>query len=66
MSGGSSVDLAKIFVGGLSWQTEEDALRYHFEQFGEVATVEVMRDRNTNQVRRLHPTCIVDRWLSRQ
>ena len=51
MSGGSSVDLAKIFVGGLSWQTNEDSLRYHFEQYGEVASVEVMRDRNTNQPR---------------
>ena len=51
MSGGNSVDLAKIFVGGLSWQTNEDSLRYHFEQYGEVASVEVMRDRNTNQPR---------------
>eukprot|EP00561_Arcocellulus_cornucervis_P012940 CAMPEP_0185803794 /NCGR_PEP_ID=MMETSP1322-20130828/2875_1 /TAXON_ID=265543 /ORGANISM="Minutocellus polymorphus, Strain RCC2270" /LENGTH=113 /DNA_ID=CAMNT_0028499721 /DNA_START=106 /DNA_END=443 /DNA_ORIENTATION=- len=51
MSGGNSLDLAKIFVGGLSWQTNEDSLRYHFEQYGEVASVEVMRDRNTNQPR---------------
>ena len=49
--GGSALDLAKIFVGGLSWQTTEETLRYHFEQFGEVASVEVMRDRGTGNPR---------------
>ena len=28
----SQHDEAKIFVGGLSWQTTEETLRYHFEQ----------------------------------
>jgi RNA-binding protein Musashi len=40
-------DHAKIFVGGLSWQTTEESLRWHFEQYGQVISVEVMRDRNT-------------------
>jgi RNA-binding protein Musashi len=44
-------DMAKIFVGGLSWQTTEETLRYHFEQYGEVVSVEVMRDRNTGDPR---------------
>lgn len=44
-------DAAKIFVGGLSWQTTEEPLRYHFEQYGEVVSVEVMRDRNTGDPR---------------
>jgi RNA recognition motif-containing protein len=39
----------KIFVGGLSWQTTEEALRFHFEQYGPVESVEVMRDRNTGK-----------------
>jgi RNA-binding protein Musashi len=39
----------KIFVGGLSWQTTEEALRFHFEQYGPVDSVEVMRDRNTGK-----------------
>ena len=26
----------KLFIGGLSWDTNEQALRDHFEQFGEV------------------------------
>jgi len=47
----SGMDEAKIFVGGLSWQTTEETLRYHFEQYGEVKAVEVMRDRNTGDPR---------------
>jgi hypothetical protein len=48
---GSQIDAAKIFVGGLSWQTTEETLRYHFEQYGEVLSVEVMRDRQTGDPR---------------
>lgn len=48
---GSNMDAGKIFVGGLSWQTTEETLRYHFEQYGEVSSVEVMRDRNTGDPR---------------
>ena len=40
-------DTAKIFVGGLSWQTTEESLRWHFEQYGAVISVEVMRHRQT-------------------
>jgi RNA-binding protein Musashi len=47
----SNMDAGKIFVGGLSWQTTEETLRYHFEQYGEVSSVEVMRDRNTGDPR---------------
>ncbi|KAL7551929.1 hypothetical protein ACHAWF_015502, partial [Thalassiosira exigua] len=50
-AGGGQIDAAKIFVGGLSWQTTEETLRYHFEQYGEVVSVEVMRDRNTGDPR---------------
>lgn len=44
-------DHSKIFVGGLSWQTTEESLRWHFEQYGQVTSVEVMRDRNTGDPR---------------
>ena len=40
-----------VYQGGLSWQTTEETLRYHFEQYGEVSAVEVMRDRNTGDPR---------------
>jgi RNA-binding protein Musashi len=38
-------------VGGLSWQTTEESLRWHFEQYGPVVSVEVMRDRVTGDPR---------------
>ena len=44
-------DDVKIFVGGLSWQTTEESLRWHFETYGEVVSVEVMRDRVTGDPR---------------
>lgn len=46
-----SVDAGKIFVGGLSHQTNEESLRFHFEQYGAVVSVEVMRDRVTGDHR---------------
>ena len=45
------LDQGKIFVGGLSWQTNEESLRWHFEQYGKVVSVEVMRDRVTGDPR---------------
>lgn len=38
-------------MGGLSWQTSEESLRFHFEQYGSVVSVEVMRDRVTGDPR---------------
>lgn len=49
--GTSGLDQGKIFVGGLSWQTTEESLRWHFEQYGPVVSVEVMRDRVTGDPR---------------
>ena len=40
-------DHSKIFVGALSWQTTEESLRIHFDQYGPVQSVEVVRDRHT-------------------
>ena len=34
----------KLFVGGLSWQTEEDHLREYFSQFGAIDNVQIMKD----------------------
>jgi RNA-binding protein Musashi len=44
-----AIDADKFFVGGLSpsfWETTEESLHYHFEQYGPVVLVEVMRDWN--------------------
>jgi len=46
-----AMEQGKIFVGGLSWQTTEESLRWHFEQYGPVVSVDVMKDRTTGQPR---------------
>eukprot|EP00171_Calliarthron_tuberculosum_P009237 IDg9237t1 len=42
---------SKIFVGGLSWETDEGSLRRYFETFGEVLDCVIMRDRHTGHPR---------------
>lgn len=34
----------KLFVGGLSWETDADGLKKYFSAFGEVADTTVMKD----------------------
>ena len=41
----------KIFVGGLSWNTDDHGLRAAFEKFGEVADSKVITDRDTGRSR---------------
>ena len=48
---GQNNDQSKIFVGGLSWQTTEESLQFHFEQYGPIEKVDLMRDRNTGDPR---------------
>jgi len=42
---------AKIYVGNLSWNTDDDSLRQVFSQFGSVLDCIVMRDRETGRSR---------------
>ena len=41
----------KLFVGGLSWNTNDDALRAAFETFGTVNEAKVISDRETGRSR---------------
>ena len=41
----------KLFIGGLSWNTDETSLRARFEQFGAVADAVVIRERETGRSR---------------
>lgn len=41
----------KIYVGNLSRLTNEDAVRGAFEQFGQVASVKIILDRETRESR---------------
>lgn len=42
---------AKLFVGGLSWHTEDDGLLRAFERFGDVVEARVIKDRITGKSR---------------
>jgi len=41
----------KLYVGGLSWNTDESNLRSTFEQYGELDEVKVISDRETGRSR---------------
>jgi RNA recognition motif-containing protein len=41
----------KVFVGGLSWNTNDDTLRDAFAQFGNVDEAKVIQDRDTGRSR---------------
>lgn len=40
-----------IYVGNLSWNTDEEALREAFEEYGDVSSVAIIKDRETNRSR---------------
>lgn len=42
---------SKLFVGGLSWSTDENSLREAFSSFGEVIEAKVVMDRETGRSR---------------
>lgn len=41
----------KLFIGGISWDTNEDRLREYFGTFGEVLEAMIMKDRTTGRAR---------------
>ncbi|TMW91556.1 hypothetical protein EJD97_014199 [Solanum chilense] len=44
-------DLGKLFIGGISWDTDEERLKEYFTSYGEVIEAVIMRDRNTGRAR---------------
>ncbi|GAB4846045.1 hypothetical protein Ancab_025044 [Ancistrocladus abbreviatus] len=44
-------DLGKLFIGGISWDTDENRLKEYFGQYGEVVEAVIMRDRFTGRAR---------------
>ncbi|KAI4373882.1 hypothetical protein MLD38_011945 [Melastoma candidum] len=44
-------DQAKLFIGGISWETTEDLLRDHFSRYGDVIRTAVIRDKVTDRPR---------------
>jgi RNA recognition motif-containing protein len=43
--------MSKLFIGGLAWHTDENALRTKFEEFGAVEEAVVVKDRDTGRSR---------------
>lgn len=43
--------MGKLFIGGISWDTNEVRLREYFENFGEVVEAVIMKDRTTGRAR---------------
>jgi cold-inducible RNA-binding protein len=41
----------KLFVGGLSWNTDDAGLRAAFERFGDIEEAKVIQDRDTGRSR---------------
>ncbi|CAA0836529.1 RNA-binding (RRM/RBD/RNP motifs) family protein [Striga hermonthica] len=48
---GVEMEVGKLFIGGICWETNEERLREHFEAFGEVLEAVIMRDRVTGRAR---------------
>lgn len=44
-------DLGKLFIGGISWDTDEERLKDYFRKYGEVVEAVIMRDRATGRAR---------------
>ncbi|XP_027343919.1 heterogeneous nuclear ribonucleoprotein 1-like [Abrus precatorius] len=44
-------DNGKLFIGGISWDTNEERLREYFSTFGEVMESVIMKDRTTGRAR---------------
>ncbi|KAK8907922.1 hypothetical protein QC760_003795 [Botrytis cinerea] len=43
--------MSKLFIGGLAWHTDENALREKFSEFGTVEEAVVVKDRDTGRSR---------------
>ncbi|KAE8734148.1 Heteroproteinous nuclear ribonucleoprotein 1 [Hibiscus syriacus] len=44
-------DQGKLFIGGISWETNEDRLKEYFGQYGDIVQTVVMRDKVTGRPR---------------
>ncbi|WMV23671.1 hypothetical protein MTR67_017056 [Solanum verrucosum] len=45
------MESGKVFVGGISWDTNDDRLREYFQAFGDVVEAVIMKDRITGRAR---------------
>lgn len=41
--------LRKVFVGGLAWETQKEALRDHYDKYGEILEAVIITDKLTGR-----------------
>lgn len=41
--------LTKVFVGGLAWETPKEAMRDHFEKYGDILEAVIISDKTTGR-----------------
>ncbi|PKI43280.1 hypothetical protein CRG98_036366 [Punica granatum] len=46
---GIDTTLTKVFVGGLAWETPKEAMREHFEKYGEILEAVIISDKLTGR-----------------
>lgn len=46
--------IRKLFIGGLDYRTSDESLKKHFEQWGEIVDVVVMKDPKTKRFVKFH------------
>ncbi|KAL3650050.1 hypothetical protein CASFOL_006453 [Castilleja foliolosa] len=44
---GNDTSLTKVFVGGLAWETPKEALRQHFDKYGDILEAVIISDKLT-------------------
>lgn len=51
--------LTKVFVGGLAWETPNDALKNHFEKFGDILEAVIINDKTTGRSKGYGFVCFI-------
>lgn len=46
---GVDTTLTKVFVGGLAWETPKEAMREHFEKYGQILEAVIISDKLTGR-----------------
>ncbi|KAL8518514.1 hypothetical protein ACS0TY_009760 [Phlomoides rotata] len=45
----SDTSLTKVFVGGLAWETPKEAMREHFQKYGEILEAVIISGKLTSR-----------------
>lgn len=47
--GDRDTTLTKVFVGGLAWETPKEAMKEHFDKYGEILEAVIISDKLTGR-----------------